>query len=71
MYVCIYIYIYIYVKLFVICFKIPHTQIPYHMAASQFNPNERKITGFPKIRNTRAGDPKTESFKKVNKNGLK
>ena len=51
----------------VICFKIPHTQIPHHVSASQFNPNKSKITGFHKMRNTRAGHPKTEPSKKVNK----
>ena len=52
-------HIYTYVKLFVICFEIPHTQIPHHVATSQLNPNKSQITGFHKMRDTRAGNPRT------------
>ena len=64
-------HIYTYVKLFVICFEIPHPQIPHHVATSQLNPNKSQITGFDEMRNTRAGNPRTEASKKVNKSGLK
>ena len=48
---------YMYVKLLVICFEIPHTQIPHHVKTSQ-------ITGFHKTRDTRAGNPRTEPSNK-------
>ena len=45
-------------KLFVICFEIPNTEIPHHMASSQLNLKESQITGFHKMRDTRAGNPR-------------
>ena len=60
----IYICIYTNVKLFVICFKIPHTQIPHHVATCQLNPDKSQITGFQKMPDTRAGNPTTESSNK-------
>ena len=56
--------LYTYVKLFVICFKIPHTQIPHHVGISQLNPNKSQINGFHKMGNTRAGNLVKKSKKK-------
>ena len=64
-------HIHTHIRKTVICFEISHIQIPHHVATSQFNPLKSKITGFHKMRNTRAEDPKTESSSKVNKKGLK
>ena len=64
-------HIFTYVKLFVICFEISHTQISHYLATSQLNPNKSQITCFQKMRNTRAGNPRREPRKKVNKSGLK
>ena len=55
-------HIYTYVKLFVIRFESPHPD-PTDLATSQLKLNERQITDFHKTRNTRAGNPRTESVK--------
>ena len=60
-----------YVKLFIIYLEIPQNQIPHQVGTSQLNPNKSQITGFHKMRNTRAGNPRKESSKKVNKSELK
>ena len=57
-------HIYTYVKLFVNFSKILHTEIPHHVATSQLNPNKSQTTGFQTMRNTRTGNPRTESSKK-------
>ena len=48
------------IKLFVICSKIPHTHIPYHVATSQWNRDRSQITGFPNTRDNRAGILRTD-----------
>ena len=50
--------------MFVICFEIAHTQIPHHVATSQLNADKSQMTGFHKMRNTRARNFRTESSKK-------
>ena len=58
-------HVYTYVKLFVICFEIFHTQIPHHMATSQLHLNKSQVTGFHKMRDTRARNPRTEFGNKI------
>ena len=60
-----------YINLFVNCSEIPHAQIPHYVSTSQLNPSKSQITGFHKTQNTREGNSRTESSKKVNKSGLK
>ena len=60
----IYTHIYIHVKLFVICFENPHTQILHLVATNQLNHDKSQITGFHKMQDTRAGNPRTESSNK-------
>ena len=52
------------VKLFVICFEIPHNQITHRVATSQLNRDKSQITGFHKMRDTRAGNLRTQSSNK-------
>ena len=63
-YTNIYTNIYPCVKLFVICFDTPQAQMPHHVATSQLNRDKSKITGFHKMRDTRAGNPRTDSSNK-------
>ena len=60
-------HVYTYGKLFLIRYEILHTQILHRMATNQFNPNKSQDTCFHKMRNTGAGNPTTESSKKVKK----
>ena len=59
-------HIYTYVKLFVIWFKIPHTQMLHHVTTSQLNPSKSQITDFHKMWNTRVGNPRTECSERAN-----
>ena len=49
----------------VICFEIPHIQIPHHVATSQLNFDKIQITGVRKTRGTRTRNLITESSNKA------
>ena len=51
-------------KLFIICFENRYTQISHHVATSQLSRDKSQITGLHKMRDTRAGNPRTESSNK-------
>ena len=55
---------YTHAKLFAICLEVPHTQMPRHVATSRLNRDKSQVTGFHKMRDTRAGNPRTESSNK-------
>ena len=52
------------IKLLVICFKIPHNQIPHHVTTSQLNFDKIQITGFRKTRDNRTRNLRTDSSNK-------
>ena len=52
------------IKLLVICFEIPHTQIPYHLATSLLNIDKTQITGFRKTRDNRTRNLRIDSSNK-------
>ena len=59
-----YMYIHIHIKtLFVICFKIPHTQMAHHMALGQLNWDKSQLTGFHKMQDTGEGNPRKKYSK--------
>ena len=49
----------------VICFEIPNTQTPHHVATSQLNIDKIQITGFRKTRDSRSRNLITESSNKT------
>ena len=55
------------VKLYVIYFKISHTQILHQVATSWLNFDKSKIIRLHKMRDTRAGDSRTEFSNKSQK----
>ena len=57
--------------MFVICSEIPYTQIPRHMAASQFNYDKSQTTGFLKCKTIEQGISEQTPVIKVNNSELK
>ena len=49
----------------VICFEIPNTQTPHHVATSQLNIDKIQITGFRKTQDNRKRNLRTEPNNKT------